>query len=536
MELKEIFKKKISGMIAAARSLFKNDFIVGLDFGASSIKMAQFRRGEDGLSLVTAGLKEIKEEKEIVSALRGLIEGIDVRESQFIVSVNCPQTAIKKIRAPYMPKNELRAAIILEAMNYFPFSIENSLLDFEILGEIVERGVKKYEVIVAVSPRKTVDKYLAMLAAAGIKPSSFIPGAYALKIAAGRSLDRNTAACFIDLGHSSTELIIVRGNVVEFSRKIPISGRDFTSAMTTALLSDRGKTQLSLEEAEKIKRREGIPKVGETRIVDDKISTGQILSMVRAPLEHLANEMERCFDYYREETGAGKIDSLTLFGGSASLKGIVEFFYAELGIEIKIGNPLANFKIEPEFSTDKEKEFFCLAAAVGAGLSEKGGLNLLPLELKDKNKRFFKRTTIQSIAASGILILAFIYIGMMIQFTNFQKRISTANMEFAGLWPQIKEFSDQSLTAAILADEPYWEDVFKELSNVVPSDMYFKSFSKQGKIIEIRGEVISFDADRILSNFILALNKGVFKDVKLVSSRDLEDDRGNEFEIKCAIE
>ncbi len=96
MDFKEIFKEKISEITEFALSIFKNDFIVGLDFGAGSIKMAQFKKWEDGLHLIKADSKEIKEEKEIVSALRDLIKEIDVKKSQFIVSVNCSQTAIKK--------------------------------------------------------------------------------------------------------------------------------------------------------------------------------------------------------------------------------------------------------------------------------------------------------------------------------------------------------------------------------------------------------------------------------------------------------
>jgi Tfp pilus assembly PilM family ATPase len=91
------------------------------------------------------------------------------------------------------------------------------------------------------------------------------------------------------------------------------------------LVSDKGKIKLSLEEAERIKREVGIPPEGESKMIDDKILTTQLLSMIRSPLEQLVNEIDRCFDYYREESGGGKIDSLMLFGGGALLKGLQQF-------------------------------------------------------------------------------------------------------------------------------------------------------------------------------------------------------------------
>ena len=102
---------------------------------------------------------------------------------------------------------------------------------------------------------------------------------------------KDQAICLVDIGEFYTELIIVRKKTLVFSRKIPITGKDFTKAMTKVLVSDRGKTELSLEQAEKIKCEVGIPPEGESKIIDNVISTTQILSMLRPSLEQLASEI-----------------------------------------------------------------------------------------------------------------------------------------------------------------------------------------------------------------------------------------------------
>ncbi len=528
--------------------VFKKDYIVGLDIGSSSIKLAQFIKKDSNLHLVKACLEEIaytgdeaSREKEILAILKKLLRGIDIKKSNFIVGINCPKTAIRRVTAPYMPKGELRDGIRLEAKNYFPFPIDEALLDFEILGDVVEKGVKKYQMVVATTPRKTVDEYLSLLKKAGIKPISFVPIPYTLqKLAQALYSKEDKTNCLIETGNHYTELVIFKGRNLLFSRKIPVAGGDFTKAMTEILVSDRGRTELSLEEAETIKREVGIPAEDVSKVIDDKISTTQILSMIRVPLEQLASEIDRCFDYYREETGGGRIDSLILLGGGAELRGISKFLSEGLGIEVKAGNPLDGLKIESVAIDDSELVHKCgvyrLAPAIGAALSKGNGINLLPPEIKDVTKRTLKRTTVEVIAVSVILILTFVYIGMRIQLSNSQKRIVAARMELSNLQPQLKKIAEQNLSNSILADEPYWEDVFKELSNITPVGVYLTELSMENKALKMKGIIFSEKREEALSDFIFALEKGTFKNVKLVTTKEIKGEMANEYELRCWID
>lgn len=522
------------------KEIFKKDYIVGLDIGTSSIKLAQFLKKEDGLHLVRVAKEEIaptsdesSAEKEILASLQKLIRGIDVKKSKIIVSINCPKTAIKSVTVPCMPRGELSEGIRLEAKNYFPFPIEDALIDFEIVGEVMEKGIRKYQVLIATSSKKTVNEYLSLLEKIGIGPDSFIPPAYALQKLVEVFLSKeDKMQCLVDIGSHHTELAIFKGKNLIFSRKIPVAGSDFTKAMTGVLVSDRGRTELSFDEAEKIKQNIGIPSEEESRVIDEKISTTQILSMLRAPLEQLVNEIDRCLDYYREEISGGKVDSLVLLGQGAFLKGLAGFLSKELGIEVRLGIPFEALKLKSGTMSLKVEDSPRLALAIGAGLSEGKGINLLPPEIKEETKRTFKRTTFEAVTIGVTLILAFIYIGMKIQLNNFQKRISVARMEYSSLKPQLNQVEAQSL----LADEPYWDDVFKELSYIIPADIYLTEFSLENKTVRMKGIVVSREREESLSNFILALEKGIFRNVKLVTTKEIRERAANEFELICGID
>ncbi|MGA2775026.1 MAG: type IV pilus assembly protein PilM [Candidatus Omnitrophota bacterium] len=522
------------------KDIFKKDFIIGLDIGTASVKLAQFEKRENGFYLVRLDLKEIRpadneavREEEITGILNDLLKGIDRNKSQIIVSINCPHTAINRVVVPYMPKQELRECINLGIKNYFMFPVTNSLSDYEILGDFTEKGVKKYEAVLAVSPKATIDKYLSLLAKVGVSPTALIPVPFALqKSAEAVYAKEGKTLCFVDIGALYTELIILKGKNLIFSRKIPVAGNEITRAMTGVLISDRGRIELTLDEAEKIKREIGIPSETEARIINDKVSTTQILSMLRTPLVQLVGEIARCLDYYREESGGERIDFLVLSGGGASLRGLAKFLSEELGMEVRLGNPLEGLKARPDARHEKDGIFHVLAVAIGSALSGGGAINLLPPEVKEKTKRMFKRTTFETTATIVILILAFIYIGMRIKLNNYQKRANVAKLELSSLEPQLK----QARVFSLLAGEPYWSDTFKELSNIIPNDIYLTRLSMRNKIITIKGIALQVQGQERISDFMLSLEKGLFNNVKLVSTRGLQKKASKEFVLNCRID
>ena len=230
------------------------------------------------------------------------------------------------------------------------------------------------------------------------------------------------------------------------------------------------------------------------------------------------------------------MDSFILFGGGASLSGIIEFLSKELAIEVKLGDVLEGLNLDAGAVADKGKISYRLGLAVGAALTEGKGINLLPPEIKEETKRTIKRGTLEGIATAIILILALTYIGMRIQLNNFQKRISVAGLELSSLQDQLKKAEEEILANKILSDEPQWEDIFKEVSNIIPDTIYITNFKMDNNIITMKGVVGAEGGEGILADFILTLEKGIFDNVKLVESKSLGEKTGIEFELKCWID
>lgn len=520
--------------------IFKKDFIVGLDIGSSSVKMALFSLKEAVPVFVRSKLSEIKlpaGEEESAAAVRDAVNGIDLRRSKVVVNINCPQTSIKKITAPYMPKSELRDGILLEAKNYFPFSIDDAIVDFEITGDVIDKGIRKYEVSVAVCPADTSNKYLKILEKAGVKPASFISTPYALERIANMSgYPESKTVSYVDIGKRYTELIITRNKALVFSRKIPVAGDDFTRSLTSTLASDKGRVQLSTEEAEAVKKEAGIPKEGDNSMVGGKVSRQQVLSMIISPLEQLVSEVNRCFDYYREEGGTSDIDSVILSGGGASLGGLTTYLSENLGLPVRLCDPVSALKCDAASLKEVSGYAHRIGLAIGAVSGAGGGINLLPVEVREATTRVVKRGSIEVAITAAVIISILLYTGIQIRITALEKRIETARFELKGLGPQLAKAEAQALAGSVLLDEPEWEDVFKELSNLVPENIHLTDMRLDNKVITINGVVASEHGEEVLSGFILTLEKGLFNNVKLVETNALGEKPGIEFELKCWVD
>lgn len=513
----------------------KKDYVVGLDIGASSIKLAKFIKKETGLYLLELKCKEVSAAHELTQALKEILSGIELKNTKFMSVLNAPQAMVKRIVVPPMPQEELKEAIALEAKNYFPFAINDSLVDFEIAGEALEKGIKKLEILLAACPYSLINSHLLLLKQAGVKPEKVVHHNLGLYNCLRLKTEKDTVSiAALDIGKASCELIIVRANKLSFTRKIPLCADDFTKALTTPLFSASGKVELNYQEAEKIKKEFGMPSVAGQELIENKITTQQILSLLRPLAERLANEIARSFDFYREESQGLKVDKLILFGGGSALKGLYSFLVEELGIPIELYGALEGIKGLGEM-TLKDIPIHRMALSVGAAISKSAGINLLPIEIKEEIKRLVQRATLKAAFGGGLTILALIFIGMRIQLSSLDKKIASAKQELTALKLQIGEVKDSALLGAILMEQPYCQDILKELSNVIPAGVCLRDLQLENKLLQASGIISSSsNPEAIISLFIRTLEEGIFRKVRLVTLQD--GPAGKEFKLQMEIQ
>ncbi|HAH20633.1 MAG: hypothetical protein A2Y00_02210 [Omnitrophica WOR_2 bacterium GWF2_43_52] len=495
----------------------KEKYIVGLDIGNSSIKLAHFR-ADDGIGhLLAVRSIEVSKEKGACFAIKEILSGIDIPHTRFVTLLNSPQAMVKRIVVPPMPQAELKDALALEVKNYFPFPVNDCQIDFEVVGEVLEKGATKIELLLAVCPHQAIKEHIALLHQAGVNPAQIIHPSLALYNLLRRSFVKEALSfAVIDIGKIFSELVIVRDGKFVFSRKIPISGDDFTKALTATLFSEHGKIQLSYEDAERIKCDYGIPAENSTQFIENLIAISQVRFLLRPLAEKLAHEIERSFDSYQEESYGQRVEKLILMGGASRLKGLDAFLRETLELETIMYSALDGISVDSHALNEKVN-INCFAGALGCGMQSPTGINLLPLEMKQAMQRLVLRGLIKAAVTGCVTLVILLFVGLRIQAVVLNKKIASAEFQLQALEREIGEMKSWGVFKDFFNAQIYGEDIMKEISNRIPDGLCLREITLNRNALEIRGiiPVAYRDKEGLLSGFIRSLEAGIFKNVRL---------------------
>jgi type IV pilus assembly protein PilM len=315
----------------------------GLDLSDRAVKVAHlgekngklFLRGCHRESIAPGIIEEgeIKDAEALVKCIKSALEKATpspIRSKFVIYSIPETKGFIRVINIPRKEKEDLEGAVFAEVEQLFPISLEESYLDWQVLGEREGKHASEegdLEVLVAVVPQLVVDSYSEVLRMAGLHPVA----AEIESIAIARSLINEKLSqkptLIIDLGKDRTGFIIYKYPTVQFTASIPVCGVQLNRAIAFHF-------GISEEEAEKVKYACGLSTRGECKKVYEAMS---------ASLVEMMEYIDRLLGYYHEHfSGEADIAKVIVCGGEARLKGMSSLLSLKIKKEIEKGNPWVN--------------------------------------------------------------------------------------------------------------------------------------------------------------------------------------------------
>jgi type IV pilus assembly protein PilM len=279
-----------------------------------------------------------------------IIEGVrrSVKEGRFrgraaVMALSPQELAIRNIRMPKMPDDELAAAVKWEAQNKFPFDTATAVIQHVRAGEVHQGNQTLDEIILLAVPRADVASRIQMATEAGLdlvsldaQPAAVFRG---FERYLGRREDEGVVNAYADIG-AGTTLVICRGRDLVFVKTIPIGGAVFNRAVAECL-------ELAPAEAEALRRRAGRPPRGEH--AEGEASDGvsrAVADALRPHLEDLANEIGLCLRYYAVTFRGARPEAITFVGGEAHDPSIPAGLARRLGLEARIGDPLRSVRTD----------------------------------------------------------------------------------------------------------------------------------------------------------------------------------------------
>ena len=382
--------------------------IVSIDIGASAIKLVQLEQTASGIRLVNAGIEtypytnpttEISTEV-ISETLQRLWRGISGRSTSVMLSI--PRLSVTSRRLTNLPaaarEEQLTNLVAMQAETELPFRVEDAIYDYH--G--VHRSESTISVELIAARRETVQQQIDYLKPLGITPTGVMPSTLSTSVLAGLVSPESDSSAemtmVVDIGAGRTDLCLLAGNVLRFSRSFPIGGNHLTHLYQQEMGSD-------FEVAERRK------------IMDAALN--QHLQATNPSYEwadRLVAELQRSISGAKRELNLTEdriVREIWLCGGGARISGLTEYLADRLEVPVLLWNPLDAFKEvwDEQRSNIQSVDSFddTLAVALGLGvnaLTSQISLDLLPSEEKVKLTQAQQRKrTLMAVAAGFALIV-----------------------------------------------------------------------------------------------------------------------------------
>ena len=303
----------------------------GLDIGSDTIKIIQLEKRKNSFVLVAAGIARnplgnfnLDDEKGVVT----LAEAIKKLKNEAKVTTNLVVAALPErnifsqiVELPKMEGDQLSKAIPWEAENIIPQPISEVNLDWEIIEDEESLKNNKTKILLIAAPSVLVNKYLQVLKLADLATLSLETEGLAIVRCLKKQINEGDIA-LVNMGAKSLDIILVnRGNLF-LSRQLPSAGEAITRAVSNTL-------GLDLATAEEYKKTYGLSPQLE----------GKVEAAIKPILSVIADEIKKALHFYEEKNKANP-RMMVIFGGTALLPGIIEYFAKTLGLEVQIADPL----------------------------------------------------------------------------------------------------------------------------------------------------------------------------------------------------
>ncbi|MEK7618781.1 MAG: type IV pilus assembly protein PilM [Patescibacteria group bacterium] len=346
-------------------SLFgkKNESVIGVDVGTSSIKLVELeKKSDNSVSLVTYGFVEHatrdvrgigKEDAPTVAQTIKLIcEKAGTRSFSATAALPTYVVFTSLISLPPMTKDELDSAIHWEAKKIIPLPLEDIILDYKILsqGKKQPAGLpfaKKeeppnpdaeppdYKILITGAAKETVQVYTDIFQKSGLSLTSLETEMFAL----ARALvgEEPGEVMIVEVGAAVTDIIIVQDGVPFLGRSIETGGNALTRAIMNSL-------HINEKRAEQLKRDIGVTLPSGSA----PTGGGGVPAILRETLEPIIHEIRYTLNLYKAHsvtpspTATGIVEKIILTGGSALLPNLAATLSQSLDMRVILGDPWAH--------------------------------------------------------------------------------------------------------------------------------------------------------------------------------------------------
>ncbi len=458
--------------------MLNNKSFLTIDFGAGSLKLAEFEINDAGglclkhfviKSLGLEGAQEATREKVILQTLQGVLAEKGFAAKNLNVCAPGFHVFSKFVKLPPVDAGKVGQIIQYEAQQNVPFPLSEVVWDYQILGAAASGEL---EVLLVAIKSEIVEGLfrLAEQAKLNLQLCDASPAALcnAFRYNYG---DVDDCTMLLDIGAKTSNLLFFEKGKV-FSRSINLGANTITQDFAT-------EAKLRFDDAEKIKIAEGFVSLGGAYEEPDNPHQAAISKIARQFMTKLHIQVNQTIQFYRGQQGGSAPQRLFLSGGASIMPYTAQFFAEKLQVPVEYFNPFHNVQIDPAINLEELSQVaHSLGEVVGLGLRNLANcpveMNLMPTSTLRWQSFNQKKPYFMAILFS--LVLVAFAVGFLFQKLAVNKEkevgrleplVATANSKsdaFKKANDRLQRARQQlNQIAALLQQRYYWGDFLADL-------------------------------------------------------------------------
>jgi type IV pilus assembly protein PilM len=325
--------------------------LVGVDIGASSIKVVQLKENRKKLTVVRYGYATLPPQTiidghvmnsgAVTETLGKLFQDNKIQQKDVAIGVYGQSVIVRKITVPMMTAAELDEQISWEAEQHIPFDIKVMSIDYEVLRRRPEAG--QMDLLLVAAKKDEINDYAGILREAKLRQNIFEQQ---------YGLPAEGTIALLNVGAAVSSLNIVSRGVSAFTREITNAGAAITEEI-------RKQCNVSYEQAEAYK-------CGGT---GTQIVPQEVHQIITSACDALAGEIQRSLDFYLATSGESEIAKIFVSGGSAYLAPLAKAIEKRARVPVQLFDPLTNLQIDPKTVNEADMRARAAQLVVALGLS-----------------------------------------------------------------------------------------------------------------------------------------------------------------------
>lgn len=337
----------------------QTDFF-GLDIGTLGLRAVQLRGagpvknlmhyGEVALDVPQVNADNSFDKQLFGQAVHQLLRQAGLTTKNVAVNIPSNRVFTAVVDVPKLAPAELEKTIRYQADSFIPTPLMRSKIDWVVIGDSPQAG--KVEVLLSSVPNNYIETRLRLVESAGLNVVAMEPD----NIALARAITAPNAAnaqLVIDIGSTTTDLVITIDGMPHLARSIPTGSQNIVRAASQNLGVDTAQAQ------------QFVLKFGLGR---DKLEA-KVYNAIINIIDSLVGEIEKSIKFFSVRYGGTKLERIIVTGGASVLPELPLYIANKFGLNVEIGNAWRNINVPAE----RQNEVMTVSNhfAVAAGLAER---------------------------------------------------------------------------------------------------------------------------------------------------------------------